>query len=66
MISSSLGDEMKRGIKKMRIIDMTEWCDDMLIGWSIEERTRWEGEGGYIPERPWWERINENSNWLFF
>ena len=33
-------------------IDMTEYVDDLLMGWSIEERTRWEGEGGLIP-RPW-------------
>jgi hypothetical protein len=36
-------------VKIMQIIDLTEWVEDQLVGWSIEERTRWEGEGGLIP-----------------
>jgi hypothetical protein len=38
------------------VVDVSEWVDDQLTGWSIEERTRWEGEGGLIPEQrsPWW------------
>lgn len=36
-------------------IDVSEWVDDMLLGWTVEERTRWEGEGGFIlDDRLWW------------
>ena len=31
------------------VIDLVEWTDDLIIGWNIVERTRWEGEGGLIP-----------------
>jgi hypothetical protein len=38
------------------VVDVSEWVDDQLMGWSVEERTRWEGEGGLIPKErtPWW------------
>jgi hypothetical protein len=38
-------------------VDLTEWVEDTVImRWSVEERTRWEGEGGLIPSKPvpWW------------
>jgi hypothetical protein len=50
---------MKR-VKVKVEFDLTEWVEDSLVGWSVEERTRWEGEGGFIPgKRPeellWWQ-----------
>jgi hypothetical protein len=36
-------------VRITKVIDLTEWIEDQIMGWSIEERTRWEGEGGFIP-----------------
>lgn len=36
-------------VKPHSVVDLTEWTDDLLMGWDVYERTRWEGEGGFIP-----------------
>ena len=43
-------------VDALQVIDLTEMTDDMLSGWSMTERTRWEGEGGLIRRIfPWLE-----------
>ena len=36
------------------VVDLTYWVRNKIIGWSEEERSRWEGEGGFVPPDDFW------------